>query len=275
MSHTIKRITDIESGHVKDTDAQSVRGYPIQVVSQPFGSTIGSPTALAMGAFATTLTTLSCALMGFRGLSNTDVFVANFNFLAGIGMVISAQWELIRGNSFAYTTLSAFGLFYAGFGALDVPFLGISAAYGSDTAQYNNAVGFFVLCRSPGSPFESDTKLIAIVWSVLNLFFLIGSLPSNLVYIGIYFFVELSFTLVSASSFCAADGNTATAAVLKKTAGAFAFIAGMLGYYTVGHLMCQQALFFDFPMGDTGRFFRKDLNNERPTPLHQEKETGA
>ncbi|KAB8289780.1 hypothetical protein EYC80_010414 [Monilinia laxa] len=229
MSDTTRVIKDVESGHIKDTDVQSLRGYSIQVVTQPFGSTIGSPTALAIGAFATTLTTLSCALMGFRGLSNTDVFVANFNFIAGVGMVISAQWELIRGNSFAYTTLSAFGLFYAGFGALDVPFLGISEAYGSDTAQYNNAVGFFVL----------------------------------------------SFTLVSASYFCEADGNSSTAAVLKKTAGAFAFIAGMFGYYAVGHLMCQQALFFEFPMGDTSRFFRKRLNNERPTPQHQENETGA
>ncbi|RAL60516.1 hypothetical protein DID88_009712 [Monilinia fructigena] len=257
MSDTTRIVKDVESGHIKDTDVQSLRGYSVQVVTQPFGSTIGSP-LLAIGAFATTLTTLSCALMGFRGLSNTDVFVANFNFIAGVGMVISAQWELIRGNSFAYTTLSAFGLFYAGFGALDVPFLGISEAYGSDTAQYNNAVGFFVL-----------------LWSVFNFFFLIGSLTINLVYIGIYFFVQLAFTLVSASYFCEADGNSSTAAVLQKTAGAFAFIAGMLGYYAVGHLMCQQALFFDFPMGDTSRFFRKKLNNERPIPQHQEDESGA
>lgn len=93
------RSLDIESGRLKDVDNdQSLRGYSIHVVPQSFGSTIGSPvspskflnnhqliwvfiqTALAIGAFATTLTTLSCALMGFRGLSNTDVFVANFNF---------------------------------------------------------------------------------------------------------------------------------------------------------------------------------------------------
>ena len=93
------RSRDVESGCLKDIDTeQSLRGYSIHVVQQSFGSTIGSPvsfskpicnrqlicaffqTALAIGAFATTLTTLSCALMGFRGLSNTDVFVANFNF---------------------------------------------------------------------------------------------------------------------------------------------------------------------------------------------------
>ncbi|TGO16912.1 hypothetical protein BTUL_0022g00130 [Botrytis tulipae] len=80
MVDTIRSI-DIEGGCLKDVDNdQSLRGYSIHVIPQSFGSTIGSPTALAIGAFATTLTTLSCALMGFRGLSNTDVFVANFNF---------------------------------------------------------------------------------------------------------------------------------------------------------------------------------------------------
>jgi succinate-acetate transporter protein len=34
---------------------------------------------------------------------------ANSFQVAGIGMVISAQWELVLGNSFGYTALSAFG----------------------------------------------------------------------------------------------------------------------------------------------------------------------
>ncbi|TGO81179.1 hypothetical protein BPOR_1297g00020 [Botrytis porri] len=208
------RSRDVQSDCSKDVDTnQSFRGYSIHVVPQSFGSTIGSPTALATGEFATTLTTLSSALVGFRRIC----------------MVISAQWELIRGNSYGYTVLSAFGLFYARFGALDIPFLVITAAYGDDTVQYNDALGFLVL-----------------LWSIFNLLFLIGSLPINLVYIVIFFFVQLAFTLVSASYFCAADGNIATADVLKKTAGAFAFIAGMFGNYTVEHLMCQEALFSIF-----------------------------
>jgi uncharacterized protein len=34
-------------------------------------------------------------------------------------------------------------------------------------------------------------------------------------------------------------------------------MSGMLGYYTLGNLMCSEALFFSFPMGDTSRFFKK------------------
>ena len=75
-------------------------------------------------------------------------------------------------------------------------------------------------------------------------------------YIGIFFTVELAFALVAASYFANADGNVNGGTALKKAGGAFAFVSGMLGYYTVGNLMCQQALFFSFPMGDTSRFFR-------------------
>lgn len=87
------------------------------------------------------------------------------------------------------------------------------------------------------------------------MFFLIGSLPLNLVYIGIFFFVQLAFTLIAASYFAAADGSTEGQVALQKAGGVFAFLAGLLGYYTVGNLMCQEALFFRFPMGDTGHFF--------------------
>jgi succinate-acetate transporter protein len=91
-------------------------------------------------------------------------------------MVISAQWELVLGNSFGYTALSAFGklkvfqncipysnkyqgFFYGGFGAILTPIFGVTASYGSpDSPEYNNALGFWVL-----------------MWAVLNLFFTFAS----------------------------------------------------------------------------------------------------
>lgn len=99
------------------------------------------------------------------------------------------------------------------------------------------------------------------MWAVLNIFFLIGSLPLNLVYIGIFFTVEMAFTLVAASYFLTADGKANQATAVKTSAGAFAFISGMLGFYTMGNLMCQEALKFSFPMGDTSRFFKKKIND--------------
>jgi hypothetical protein len=65
------------------------------------------------------------------------------------------------------------------------------------------------------------------------------------------FFVELAFALIAASDFAIADGKPDAAKALKKAEGVFAFLAGLLEYYTVAHLMCQTGLFFRFPMGDT------------------------
>lgn len=60
-------------------------------------------------------------------------------------MVISAQWELVQGNVYAYMVLSAFGYFYGAYGAITTPFFGVKDSYGEDTAEYYNALGFFIL----------------------------------------------------------------------------------------------------------------------------------
>lgn len=122
-------------------------------------------TALAIGAFGTTLTTLSLSLMEWRGVTITNVYVGNFFFIAAFGLVVTAQWELAIGNGFAYTVFSAFGmrplrqgtviradvwtgLFYAGYAAILTPGFGILSAYDTDPAQLNNALGFFMIRKS-------------------------------------------------------------------------------------------------------------------------------
>ncbi|KAK7537138.1 GPR1/FUN34/yaaH family-domain-containing protein [Phyllosticta citribraziliensis] len=200
------------------------------------GSTLGNPSAFAIGAFATTLTTLSTALMEWRGVTTTNAFIANFLFLAGVGMVVSAQWEMVRGNTYAYTVLSAFGLFYAGYGAVITPSFGVADAYGGDgTVEYSNAMGLYM-----------------IIWTVLNAFFLIGSLGINTVYILIFLALELCFLLLGASHFAAADGHARAATALQKAAGAFGFLSGLCGYYTLGSLLFAEVLAWEWPMGGFG-----------------------
>ncbi len=89
-------------------------------------------------------------------------------------MIISAQWELVRGDTYAYTSTSAFGqsllsstqsrllyhfdyyltqsqlgFFYGGFGGILTPFFGVRESYGDDIVQYNNAIGFFMISKLP------------------------------------------------------------------------------------------------------------------------------
>ncbi|PON21209.1 hypothetical protein TGAM01_v209935 [Trichoderma gamsii] len=122
---------------------------------------LANPSALGFGGFAATLMALSLSAMGFRGVSNQSVFIANMCFLAGIGLLISAQWEMLKGNTFQYTVLAAFGLYYSGYGVLILPSMGILESYQGQIAEYHNAFGIYQL-----------------VWCVLNMFFLIASLPT-------------------------------------------------------------------------------------------------
>ncbi|KAJ5104595.1 hypothetical protein NUU61_001942 [Penicillium alfredii] len=201
---------------------------------------LGAGSALALGAFGTTLTTLSLSLMEWRGVTTANVFVGNFFFIAAFGLVVTAQWELSVGNGFAYTVFSAFGLFYAGYGAILTPAFGIAQAYGGDTTvEYNNAVGFFM-----------------ILWTVFVFTFLVASLPSNIAYILVFLFVDLGFLTVAASYFAMADGHAASAEALKKSGGVFCFLAGLVGWYIVFHLLLKDSL-LEIPLGDTSRLFGK------------------
>ena len=77
---------------------------------------------------------------------------------------------------------------------------------------------------------EGDSAAnVSIVWTVFALVFLVASLPTNVVYIIIFFCVELGFMLVAASYFAVADGHPAASTALKKGGGAFCFLAGLTG----------------------------------------------
>lgn len=95
-----------------------------------------------------------------------------------------------------------------------------------------------------------------ILWTVFVFTFLIASLPSNIAYILVFLFVDLGFLTVAASYFAAADGHPASSAALKKSGGVFCFLAGLVGWYIVFHLLPQESL-LDLPLGDTSRFFGK------------------
>ncbi|KAJ5984765.1 GPR1/FUN34/yaaH [Penicillium canescens] len=212
---------------------------PAQSIMKP-GAYLANPAPLAMGGFATTFLSLSLAMMNFRGVFTQTIFMGDLCFVAGIGLLISAQWEMVRGNTFSYTVLSAYALFYGGYGVILIPSLGIADAYGGYTAEYHNALGFFVL-----------------IWAVFNLFFLLASCALNIVYIILFLGLELCLILDAASSFALGDGLVETSANLITAAGAFGFIASLAGYYSVLQSLCEDSLPFSVPMGDTSRAWKR------------------
>ncbi|KAG8417375.1 hypothetical protein J3458_004884 [Metarhizium acridum] len=117
-----------------------------------------------------------------------------------------------------------------------IPSFGVVDAYGGLTPEYYNAFGFFIL-----------------IWAVLNIFFLLASIRLNLVYVSIFACIELCLILDGASQFAKADGHHDTYSRMQKAAGAFGFVAGLLGYYCTAHYLCEEALGFAVPMGDLSK----------------------
>lgn len=76
---------------------------------------------------------------------------------------------------------------------------------------------------------NSNTNAAA-VWTVFAVVFLVASLPTNLVYIAIFFTVVLGFLLVASSYFALADGNIAASIALKKGGGGSCFVSGLIGW---------------------------------------------
>lgn len=68
------------------------------------------------------------------------------------------------------------------------------------------------------------------VWTVFVFGFLVASLPTNVVFILIFIFVDFGFLTVAGSYFAEADGHHAASIGLKKTAGASCFVAGLVGW---------------------------------------------
>ncbi|KAJ5753796.1 GPR1/FUN34/yaaH [Penicillium nucicola] len=228
-----------ESHQLSYNTATYHTGNKQESVCQPVPQ-IGSPTALGMGAFAIAFTTLSMSLMEWRSAVITNAYIGNCFFTAGMGLVLVAQWELVRGNSFGHTVFGGFGLFNLAFGAINAPAFGVADAFKDDPAALNNAVGYFLL-----------------VWGIFVLFFTIAAMPMNFVYTAMLGTSQITYTVLAASYFSMADDRVSTGVALKKAAGAFGFVSGLFAWYTVGHLMCQDALLFSFPLGDTSSLYAR------------------
>lgn len=80
---------------------------------------------------------------------------------------------------------------------------------------------------------------------------------SNIVYIAIFTALQICLVVDGVSQFIMADGHLRAYSTLQRVSGAFAFVAALLGYYCTAHYLCEDALGFAMPMGDTSRWRRR------------------
>ena len=171
------------------------------------------------------------------------------------------------GNFFPMMVQSLFAVFWLSFGMLQLPTLGLAAAYsptgnaaeGALSKEYNSVVGLYL-----------------IVWGFALFTFWIFTLKTNSVFAGIFLFVTIAAWVLAGAYFNLGSGNYVLATKLQhvsipsnpiaprlrladcgvQTGGALLFIVAILGWYMCFVIMAAEMRFgINFPVGDLSHFW--------------------
>lgn len=237
--HTAHNGVKLEQAHYA-TPNRSVTpgGHPMDP-SQPgfpvFHRKFANPAPLGLMAFATTTFVLSFFNTGARGIDTPNVIVGLALGYGGLAQLLAGMWEFAAGNTFGATAFSSYGAFWFSFAAIYWPGSGILDAYtGSDAAatgpaQLDQALGFYLLS-----------------WFVVTFIFLVAALRSSIGLVGVFFFLTITFILLSAHFF---TGNAA----VGVAGGAFGIITAFNAWYVaLAGLLTPDTAFFMLPIGPLG-----------------------
>lgn len=204
----------------------------------------GNPTALGILSFVMCLTPFSCLLMGWHGATTTDAAtqVGAYYFIGGIGLTLAGIFEWVLGNTFPFTVFCSFGGFWFSFAFLLQPQQGVASALdGSLGKEYNTGVAIYLVW-----------------WAILTLIYLIASLRTNVVFVLLFTFLEITFDLLAATFFRIGDQNFVHLETYLKSAGAFAFITACTGWYLLVVLVFgSTGVPFALPIGDLSNFMSR------------------
>lgn len=200
----------------------------------------GNPTPLGVASFLLCLTPFSAFLMGWAGTSTGAAvpLIGAFYFLGGFGLALSGLLEWIVGNTFPATVFITFAGFWASVGMFLQPSQGIAAAVGAASIDYNH--GFALYLAS---------------WGVLTFIYLIAALRTNVIFVGLFFFLDITFWLLVTAYLNIGYGNVSNIVMILQAAGSFGFLTTVCGWYlmvvlTFGSTGMPIAL----PVGDLSGF---------------------
>jgi succinate-acetate transporter protein len=134
-------------------------------------------------------------------------FGCEVKLLGPVLLLLGTIFEWVMGNFFPMMVMSLFAVFWLSFGLLQVPTLGLAAAYsatgdaveGAASKEYNAVVGLYL-----------------IVWGFALFTFWIFTLKTNAVFAGIFGFVTLAAWVLAGAYFKVGSGDYETAGKLQK-----------------------------------------------------------
>ncbi|QDS76152.1 hypothetical protein FKW77_007420 [Venturia effusa] len=184
-------------------------------------SKMGNPTPLAIAAFGITNTIMSLMLMNARGAKELNVLVGSFWFVAGLLNVITCIFELLIGNTFAYTIFGTLGGYFMSLGVFFTPAFGIVDHYSqlykipmSPTAPlgtpqaYDQAKGI--------AEFHTALGIFNLCWACMFLVFFLVALRTNVFMIFIFGCVSVTCVCTGVSGFYKAEAYMAVSSDVGK-----------------------------------------------------------
>ncbi len=167
----------------------------------------GNPAPLGLSAFALTTFVLSLVNCQARSVTTPSIVVGLAFFYGGLIQLLAGMWEIAVENTFGGTALSSYGGFWMSYAAIETDAFGIVAAYGDDTSQLKNAIGFY-LCG----------------WFIFTVMLALLTLKSTYAFSGVFICLSITFFFLMLSEF---TGKVA----LQKVGGVFGLITAFLGWY--------------------------------------------
>lgn len=136
------------------------------------------------------------------------------------------MWEFKTGNTFGATAFSSYGGFWLSFAMIYVPGADVVNSYKGDTDLLNKSVGYFLLG-----------------WTIFTGIMLIASHRSNVGLISLFFFLFITFILLTA-------GKLNHSITCNIAGGAFGIFTALIAWYNaLAGLLTKESSYFTLPLG--------------------------
>ncbi|KAH8701345.1 GPR1/FUN34/yaaH family-domain-containing protein [Phaeosphaeriaceae sp. PMI808] len=206
-------------------------------------------TPLGFLGFVISTATFAMVLMGWGGASGLPAVVGIFFFTGPVLLLLSTIFLWIQAQFFPMMVCGLFCVFWLSFGMLQLPTLGLAAAY-SPTG--NSAAG------AVSKEMNAVIALYLLVWGFALGTFWLFTIRINLVFAGIFGFVTIGSWVLSGAYWALSSGKFAKALKLQKAGGALLFIVALLGWYMLFVIMSAEMRWsVSLPVGDLSHYWRK------------------
>ncbi|CAE6428254.1 unnamed protein product [Rhizoctonia solani] len=168
-----------------------------------------------LGMFALAATTLMWSLYNARtrGIFEVNAIIGMALAVGGLVQLLAGMWEFVTGNTFAATAFTILGGFWISYGIMYWPSSGSLSSYSTED-HLGSALGIYFM-----------------VWMIVALMLLLGSIRGSIPLAGTFFFLFLMYMLLGIAHFTGRNSVRRAGGILGCIGSFFAFYVGAVGLH--------------------------------------------